>query len=85
VEDVLLEHPAVAEVAVGGMPDAEWGEVVTAWVVPAPGSRRPAAEDLTGFAADRLARFKCPRRVVYVDTLPRNALGKLLRHELSPD
>ena len=85
VEDVLLEHPAVAEVAVAGLPDAEWGEVVTAWVVPAPGSDRPAAEDLTGFAADRLARFKCPRRVVYVDTLPRNALGKVLRHELAPD
>ena len=75
----------MAEVAVGGVPDSEWGEVVTAWVVPARGSGRPAAEDLTGFAADRLARFKCPRRVVYVDTLPRNALGKLLRHELSPD
>jgi malonyl-CoA/methylmalonyl-CoA synthetase len=85
VEDVLLEHPAVAEVAVAGLPDAEWGEVVTAWVVAAPGSDRPAAEDLTGFAADRLARFKCPRRVVYVDALPRNALGKVLRHELSPD
>ena len=81
VEDVLLEHPAVAEVAVAGVADAEWGEVVAAWVVPAGGRRRPAAE-LTGFAAERLAGFKCPRRFVFVDVLPRNALGKLLRHEL---
>ncbi|MEW6477174.1 MAG: AMP-binding protein [Actinomycetota bacterium] len=85
VEDVLLEHPGVAEVAVAGVPDAEWGEVVAAWVVPARGADRPEADEVTGFAAERLARFKCPRRVHFVDALPRNALGKLLRHELSPD
>jgi malonyl-CoA/methylmalonyl-CoA synthetase len=85
VEDVLLEHPAVAEVAVAGTPDAEWGELVTAWVVPAPGATPPEDAELAGFAADRLARFKIPRRVVLVDALPRNALGKVLRHELSPD
>ena len=81
VEDVLLGHPGVAEVAVAGTPDPEWGEVVTAWVVPAPGGPPPEKE-LAGFAADRLAGFKCPRRVVFVDALPRNALGKILRHEL---
>jgi malonyl-CoA/methylmalonyl-CoA synthetase len=86
VEDVLLEHPAVAEVAVAGVADAEWGEVVTAWVVPARAASPPAAAELAGFAAERLARFKCPRRVVFVDALPRNALGKVLRHELhAPD
>jgi malonyl-CoA/methylmalonyl-CoA synthetase len=85
VEDVLREHPAVADVAVAGVPDAEWGEVVAAWVVPAQGADRPAADELTGYAAQRLAGFKCPRRVVYVEALPRNALGKILRHELSPD
>ena len=85
VEDVLLEHPAVAEVAVAGTPDAEWGEIVTAYVVPAPAAARPVDDELGGFAAERLARFKCPRRFVFVDELPRNALGKVLRHELSPD
>ena len=80
VEDVLLEHPAVSEVAVAGTPDPEWGEIVTAWVVPASGP--PPEAELAGFAADRLARFKCPRRFVFVDALPRNALGKVLRHEL---
>jgi malonyl-CoA/methylmalonyl-CoA synthetase len=85
VEDVLLEHPAVAEVAVAGVSDDEWGEVVTAWIVPAKdAARRPPPAELTEFAAERLAGFKCPRRIVYVDALPRNALGKLLRHELHP-
>jgi acyl-CoA synthetase (AMP-forming)/AMP-acid ligase II len=84
VEDVLREHPAVADVAVGGVPDGEWGEVVTAWVVPVRSGVPPSDADLFGFAAERLARFKCPRRVVVVDALPRNALGKVLRHELRP-
>jgi len=82
VEDVLLEHPAVAEVAVVGEPSAEWGETVVAVVVPADPAAGVDADDLLAFAAARLARFKCPRRVRTVDTLPRNALGKLLRHEL---
>lgn len=86
VEDALLEHPAVAEVAVAGVRDDEWGEVVAAWVVPAgDAAERPPPAELTEFAAERLARFKCPRRIVYVDALPRNALGKVLRHELRPD
>ena len=86
VEDVLLHHPAVADVAVAGVADSDWGEVVTAWVVPAPGAPPPAAAELAGFAAERLARFKRPRRVVVVEALPRNALGKVLRHELpAPD
>jgi malonyl-CoA/methylmalonyl-CoA synthetase len=80
VEDVLLTHPAVAEVAVAGVPDDDWGEVVTAWVVPAGEAPEPKA--LLDHAAARLAAFKCPRAVHFVESLPRNALGKLLRHQL---
>jgi malonyl-CoA/methylmalonyl-CoA synthetase len=81
VEEVLLAHPAVAEVAVVGTPSDEWGEVVTAFVVPA--GARPAAQSLFTFAGERLAPFKRPRLVHFVDTLPRNALGKVLKHELA--
>ncbi len=81
VEDVLLEHPGVAEVAVVGLPSEEWGEEVTAFVVAAADST--TAEALRSFASGRLAPFKCPRRVQFVDSLPRNALGKVLKHELN--
>jgi malonyl-CoA/methylmalonyl-CoA synthetase len=81
VEDVLLAHPSVAEVAVVGTPSDEWGEVVTAFVVPANDEPTPAA--LVAFAAEQLAPFKRPRRIHYVDSLPRNALGKVLKHELT--
>jgi malonyl-CoA/methylmalonyl-CoA synthetase len=80
VEDVLVTHPAVVEVAVTGSPSDEWGEVVTAWVV-ADGAA-PSAEELAEFAADRLAAYKRPRIVHVVDRLPRNALGKLVRGKL---
>ena len=81
VEDVLLTHPAVAEVAVVGTPSAEWGETVTAFVVPA--TEQPSAAALLEFAGERLAPFKRPRAVHFVDALPRNALGKVLKHELA--
>jgi malonyl-CoA/methylmalonyl-CoA synthetase len=80
VEDVLLSHPDVAEVAVVGTPSDEWGELVTAFVVSS--AAHPAADALLAFAADRLAPFKRPRRVEFVDALPRNALGKVLKREL---
>jgi malonyl-CoA/methylmalonyl-CoA synthetase len=80
VEEVLLAHPGVAEVAVTGTPSGEWGEVVTAFIVPA-GNQR-SAEPLLAFAAEQLAPFKRPRLVRFVDGLPRNALGKVLKHEL---
>lgn len=80
VEDVLLGHPGVAEVAVAGLASDEWGEVVTAWVVP---TERPlATEEVLAFAAQRLAGYKRPREIRVVDALPRNAMGKVQRQEL---
>jgi malonyl-CoA/methylmalonyl-CoA synthetase len=81
VEEVLLAHPDVAEVAVVGTPSDEWGEVVTAYVVPA--GKDAATEPLLAFAAEQLAPFKRPRLVHLVDSLPRNALGKVLKHQLA--
>jgi len=82
VEELLLEHPAVAEVAVVGTPSEEWGEVVTAFVVPADHADPPDPQELLAFAGGRLAAFKRPRLVRYLEALPRNALGKVLKHEL---
>jgi len=82
VDDALGLHPAVGEVAVAGVPSEEWGEEVVAWVVPADGHDGPAVDELRDFAREHLAAYKLPRRVVVVDALPRNALGKVTRHEL---
>lgn len=80
VEDVLLTHPGVAEVAVTGTASDEWGEVVTAWIVA--DGRAPSVEDLDAFTGAALAPYKRPRLVHVVDELPRNALGKVLRNHL---
>jgi malonyl-CoA/methylmalonyl-CoA synthetase len=81
VEIVLESHPAVEEVAVAGVPNEAWGEEVTAFVVPS--KRRPLVEEeLIAFARERLATYKCPRRVVILDGLPRNAMGKVERSRL---
>jgi malonyl-CoA/methylmalonyl-CoA synthetase len=84
VEEVLAAHPAVAEVAVTGTPSDEWGEVVTAWVVPAVGSGDDAlVADLVQHAATRLSAYKRPRLVRFVEELPRTALGKVQRGALA--
>ena len=80
VEDVLATHPEVAEVAVTGTPSEEWGEVVTAWIVP--DGAAPSAEELAEFTASTLAPYKRPRLVRVVEDLPRNALGKVVRSQL---
>ena len=83
VEIVLESHPAVAEVAVAGVPSEAWGEEVTAYVVPS--KTQPVVEgELIAFARERLAIYKCPRRVVVLESLPRNAMGKVERSRLTP-
>ncbi len=81
IEAVLLDHPAVADAAVFGRPDVEWGEAVTARVVLRAGSDAEA-DELRRYCATRLAPFKVPKQVLVVDALPRGATGKLLRREL---
>jgi long-chain acyl-CoA synthetase len=81
IENVLVEHPEVAEVAVVGTPDEKWGEAVTAFVVTAPGAT-VTGEQLIDWSRPRIAGFKRPRRVEIVTELPRNAGGKVLRREL---
>jgi O-succinylbenzoic acid--CoA ligase len=79
VEDALLAHPSVADVAVAGRADAEWGEAVTAWVVLA---THASDAELGAHCRERLAGFKVPKAFVRVDELPRNAAGKVLRARL---
>ena len=81
VELVLEQHPAVHEVAVAGMPSEKWGEEVTAFVVPS-GTKPVDERELIAFAHERLAAYKCPKRVVEIEALPRNAMGKVQRSAL---
>lgn len=80
-EDVLIGHPAVADVGVLGIPDAEMGERVCAFVQPAPGAQ-VTADELIAYCRERLSHFKCPREVRFVDELPRLPTGKLLKRLL---
>jgi O-succinylbenzoic acid--CoA ligase len=85
VEAVLAEHPAVADAAVLGRSDEEWGEMVIARIVVRPngGGGLPTEEELRAHCAARLASFKVPKRIEFVDGLPRSVTGKLLRRELT--
>jgi O-succinylbenzoic acid--CoA ligase len=80
VEAALLEHPAVADAGVAGLPDRDWGEAVTGFVV----LREPADPDeLRAWCRERLEPFKVPKAIHAVERLPRNAGGKLLRDRLA--
>ena len=81
VEEVLYAHPKVAEAAVVGMKDALMGEDVLAFVVLRSGERA-SAEEIGAFCEGRLARFKCPKQIRFVDSLPKSPIGKILRKEL---
>jgi o-succinylbenzoate---CoA ligase len=83
VEAVLARHPAVAEVAVAGLPDPEWGQRLVAYVVARDPRRPPSLEELRAHASGRLAAAKAPRLLVVVDELPRSPSGKVLRRELA--
>ena len=80
VEDVLRTHPLVADVAIAGRPDDEWGERIVAYVVPA--AEPPTLDDLRALVKERLPAWCAPRELVLADALPRTALGKLRRHSL---
>ena len=81
VEAVLYHHPAIAEVAVLGTPHEQWGEAVTAVVALNPGAAL-TLEELSAFARDKLAGYKIPLRLEFVDALPRNPAGKVLKYQL---
>jgi long-chain acyl-CoA synthetase len=78
VEEVLLKHSAVREVSVVGRPDPEWGEVVVAFVV----AERVTREALDALCLEHIARFKRPKEYCFVDSLPKNNYGKVLKTEL---
>jgi long-chain acyl-CoA synthetase len=81
VENVLMSHPDVADVAVIGVPDERWGETPKALVVRTPGAD-PSAGDLIDHCRTHLARYKCPTSVEWLDALPRNPSGKVLKKDL---
>lgn len=81
VESVLYDHPAIAEVAVIGLPDEKWGEVVSAVVRLVPGQEL-TLEALRAFAGEKLARYKLPLRLHLVEEMPRNPAGKVLKYQL---
>jgi acyl-CoA synthetase (AMP-forming)/AMP-acid ligase II len=81
VENAIFGHEAVADVAVIGVPDEKWGEAVKAVVVLKPGTDA-SADDIIGFARERIAGFKCPKSVDFIEELPRNPSGKILKREL---
>ena len=82
VERVVEEFPGVEEAAVAGVPSERWGEEVTAWVVRAPSADLDPAK-LIEHCRSQLSTYKCPKRVIVVDALPRNAMGKIIRSELT--
>jgi len=83
VEEVLYEHPGVAEVAVIGLPDAKWIERVCAVVVPrADADTAALSAELTAYGRDRLATFKVPKQIELIDALPKNPSGKILKRDL---
>ena len=81
VENSLMSHPEIGQVAIVGAPDERMGEVAIAFVVPAKNSN-PESEEIISWSRERIANFKVPRKVIFVESLPTNASGKVLKFEL---
>jgi long-chain acyl-CoA synthetase len=81
VEEVIATHPAVAEVSVAGVPDAQQGEAVKAWIVLQPG-QEVSRDEIRAYCRERLTGYKVPRHVEFRDGLPKTMVGKVLRREL---
>jgi fatty-acyl-CoA synthase len=81
VEELLVTHPAIADAAAVGVDDDDFGQRLRAFVVPREG-QEVSAEDVQAFVKDNLARYKVPRDVIFLDELPRNPTGKILKREL---
>ncbi len=82
VEDILISHYQIADVAVIGIPHPEWGETPTAVVIPAEKESPPTLDNIRKFCKDKLADYKIPRKIIYSDNIPRSATGKTLKHIL---
>jgi fatty-acyl-CoA synthase len=82
VEELLSGHPCIADVAVVGVDDEDFGRALRAYVVPLPGATL-SEDDVKSYVKQNLARFKVPRSVVFRDELPRNPTGKVLKQQLS--
>ncbi|SVA93896.1 uncharacterized protein METZ01_LOCUS146750, partial [marine metagenome] len=81
VENSLMNHPEIAQIAIVGAPDERLGEIAVAFIVPAK-QTDPTEADLINWAREHIANFKVPRQVIFVENLPTNASGKVLKFEL---
>jgi acyl-CoA synthetase (AMP-forming)/AMP-acid ligase II len=81
IEDVIIKHPAVLEVAVIGVPDEKWGESIKA-IVSLREGKKATEEEIISFCKEYLASFKKPKSVEFIDAIPKNAYGKVLKREL---
>jgi acyl-CoA synthetase (AMP-forming)/AMP-acid ligase II len=82
IEDVLFAHPGVAEAAVVGVPDPTWGEVVAAFVRPAPGQPAPTPDELRAHCREKLAPYKTPLHWIFVNAFPLTPSGKIQKFKL---